>query len=308
MNLDVSKLRTLAEISALGSMTAAASSLGYTPGAVSQQMAALQRSVGVALFVRVGRRIQLTDAGQVLADHAVRILEAERSARLALASLGGQITAQVRVGVFGTAAAALLPPAIAMVQREHPQVTVRSIEVDVDQATSAVAAAVVDIAFGLDYGDLPIPRSRDVALVGLRTERFRIAVAASRGTKRRTVSLLDLMDEGWVLPPAATQYGLAFRLACRRVGFEPRVVHEVTDTATSMAMVAADLGIAPATDLMLALRSQGILALPLLEDTTRQIVLAYRNNQPPQPGTLATIAAIKRSVSESSPGSRATEP
>jgi DNA-binding transcriptional LysR family regulator len=298
MDLDVSKLRTLVEISTRGSMTAAATALGYTPGAVSQQMASLERLVGVDLFVHVGRRVQLTDAGSVLAEHALRILEAERAAKVALAEVGERITAHVRVGVFGTAAAALLPPALARMQHEQPGVTVRSIEVDVDAATSAVAAGTVDLAFGLDYGDAPIPRSRDVALAGLRSERFRIAVAASRETTHRTVSLADLADEGWVLPPAATHYGLAFRMACRRVGFEPRVVHEVTDTATSLAMVAADLGIAPVTDLMLALRSRQVMALPLLEHTSREIVLAYRRNPRPQPGTGAVIDAIRRSVAE----------
>lgn len=298
MELHVSKLRTLAEISTRGSMTAAATALGYTPGAVSQQMAALERAVGVELFMHVGRGIRLTDAGMVLAEHADRILEAERAAKAALAEVGKRISAQVRVGVFGTAAAALLPPALARVQQEQPGVSVRSIEVDVDAATSAVAAGVVDIAFGLDYGDAPIPRSRDVALVGLRSERFRIAIASSRKAKHQTVSLADLADEGWVLPPAATQYGLAIRMACRRVGFEPRVVHEVTDTATSLAMVAADLGIAPVTDLMLALRSRQVMALPLLEETRREIVLAHRRNPPPQPGARAVIDAIRRSVAE----------
>jgi DNA-binding transcriptional LysR family regulator len=298
MDLDLAKLRTLAEIGARGSMTAAAAALGYTPGAVSQQMAALERSVSVELFVRVGRNVQLTDAGTVLADHAVRILEAERAARAALAEVGERISANVRVGVFGTAAAALLPPALARVQQEHPGVAVRSIEVDVDAATSAVAAGIVDIAFGLDYSDAPIPRSRDVALVGLRSERFRIAVATGRRTKHRTVSLADLADESWVLPPAATHYGLAFRMACRRAGFEPRVVHEVTDTATSLAMVAADLGVAPVTDLMLALRSRQVTALPLLENTSREIVLAYRREPPPQPGTRAVIDAIRSTVAE----------
>lgn len=298
MSLDLSKLRTLAEIRAAGSMTSAASALGYTPGAVSQQMASLGRTVGVDLLVHVGRRVELTDAGQVLAEHALRILDAERAAKAALVSLGDEINARVRVGVFGTAAAALLPPALAIVRREHPGVTVRSVEVDVDRATAAVASGTVDVAFGLDYGDAPIPRNRDVALVGLRTERFRIAVAATRRTKHRTVSLFDLADEAWLLPPAETQYGLAFRMACRRAGFEPRVEHEVTDTATSLAMVAADLGIAPVTDLMLELRSSRVSTLPLLEDTSRQVVLAHRRNPHPQPGTSAVIDAIRRGVAE----------
>ncbi len=284
------------EIMALGSMTAAALSLGYTPGGVSQQMASLERSVGVALFVHVGRRIELTDAGRVLAEHALGILEAERAAKLAVAEVGEHIQAEVRVGVFGTAAASLLPPALAIVKDEHPGIAVRSIEVDVDAATSAVAAGTVRIAFGLDYLDAPIPRDSNVVLVALRAERFRVAVSGRRRSKLRTVSLAELRNEGWVLPPAATHYGLAFRMACRRAGFEPRVVHEVTDTATTLSMVAADLAIAPVTDLMLTLRPQQVSTLPLLEDTSRQIVLAHRKYPLPQPGADAVIAAIRRSV------------
>ena len=74
MDLDLVKLRTLVELRAAGSMTAAAAALGYTTGAVSQQMAALQRSVRTELFTQVGRRVQLTDAGHLLADHAVGLL------------------------------------------------------------------------------------------------------------------------------------------------------------------------------------------------------------------------------------------
>jgi hypothetical protein len=63
-DLDLVKLRTLVEIRATGSMTAAAAALGYTTGAVSQQMATLQRSLRLELFTQVGRSVQLTDAGQ----------------------------------------------------------------------------------------------------------------------------------------------------------------------------------------------------------------------------------------------------
>src|ERR671928_15313 len=76
--LDLVKLRTLVEVRETGSMTAAAAALGYTTGAVSQQMAALERSVRAELFTQVGRRLQLTDAGRLLADHAVGLLSLAR--------------------------------------------------------------------------------------------------------------------------------------------------------------------------------------------------------------------------------------
>ena len=159
----------------MGSMTAAAAALGYTTGAVSQQMAALQRSVRTELFTQVGRRVQLTDAGHLLADHAVGLLALARQTEQALAGLPGRPRARVLVGVFGTAAAALLPRALVRVRERHPEIHLRSVEVDVDDATAAVAAGRVDLAFGVDHPQAPIPRASDVALLVLATERFSIA-------------------------------------------------------------------------------------------------------------------------------------
>src|ERR687890_2316624 len=143
--LDLVRLRTLVEVRETGSMTAAAAALGYTTGAVSQQMAALERSVRAELFTQVGRRLQLTDAGRLLADHAVELLSLARQTELALAGLPGGPRAQVLIGVFGTAAA-LLPRALLRVRENCPGVRLRSVE-DVDDATSAVAAGRVDLAF-----------------------------------------------------------------------------------------------------------------------------------------------------------------
>src|SRR5688500_10160863 len=112
LDLDLVKLRTLVEIRETGSMTAAAATLGYTTGAVSQQMAALQRAVRAELLTQVGRRVRLTDAGHLLADHAANLLSLARQTEQALAALPGRPQARVVIGVFGTAAAALLPPAL----------------------------------------------------------------------------------------------------------------------------------------------------------------------------------------------------
>src|SRR5919202_2672287 len=109
-DLDLTKLRTLVEIRAAGSMTAAASALGYTTGAVSQQMAALRRSVWTELFTQVGRQVQLTDAGHLLADHAVDRLALARQAQQALAGLPGRPQGRGPVGALGTGGAGPTPP------------------------------------------------------------------------------------------------------------------------------------------------------------------------------------------------------
>jgi DNA-binding transcriptional LysR family regulator len=295
-SLDLVKLRTLVEIRATGSMTAAASALGYTTGAVSQQMAALQRSVRTELLVQSGRRVRLTDAGNVLADHAVGLLSLARHTEQALEALPGRPQAQVLIGVFGTAAAALLPPAVARAGRLYPGIRMRSIEVDVDDATSAVAAGRVDLAFGVDYPLAPVPRAPEVALLVLGTERFSIATGSGSGARADRSSLIDFADDPWILPPQHTSYGLAIRVACRRAGFEPRVHHTVTDTASTLSLVAAGLGVAPVTDLMLSLRGEGLTRIPLSDRLERTLVLAHRREPAPQPGVRAVIGAIRDSM------------
>src|SRR5919108_75511 len=83
MNLPWGGLRSLRDLARHGTIAAVAEAQGYTAGAVSQQLAVLERAAGRPLLERVGRRVHLTDAGRVLVEHANRILDAEEDARAA---------------------------------------------------------------------------------------------------------------------------------------------------------------------------------------------------------------------------------
>ena len=103
MRWTLDQLRTLVAVAERGTMSGAAVALGYTTGAVSQQMAALGRAVGRPLFVRDGARLALTDDGTVLVEQARLVLDAE--ARAAAVVRGPSPASAVRLGVFGSAAA-----------------------------------------------------------------------------------------------------------------------------------------------------------------------------------------------------------
>ncbi|GGU76060.1 LysR family transcriptional regulator [Streptomyces albospinus] len=294
MELPGVQLRTLRELTRSRTMTAAAAALGYTPGAVSQHIAALERATGTELVRRAGRRVELTDAGQTLAVHAERILGAQAEAVAALERARGEVSGRLRLGVFGTAAAVLLPPALRRLAARHPGVRVESREVDVDLAYTEVAAGRVDLALGLDYPDAPLDRDGALELVRLRSERFSLAVPEERsGAFGTPLPLGGAADCDWILPAPGSYYGRAVRTACRRAGFEPRVAHEVTDTATSLAMVGAGLGVAPLTELMLRLRSEGIVSLPLREVVERHIVVAVGAAARDRPSVAALIDALR---------------
>ncbi|MGW1373559.1 LysR family transcriptional regulator [Streptomyces sp. NPDC002446] len=303
MDLPGAQLRTLLELTRSGTMTAAAAALGYTPGAVSQHIAALERATGRELVRRTGRRVELTAAGHTLAAHAERILAAQAEAVAALERGDGELRARLRLGVFGTAAAVLLPPALRRLGARHPGVRVESREVEVDQAYAEVCAGRVELALGLDYPDAPIVRDGAVELVRLRSERFSLAVPSGRppwdapgkdpGERAAPRWLAETADCDWILPATGSYYGRAVRAACRRAGFEPRVAHEVTDTATSLAMVGAGLGVAPLTELMLRLRSQDITPVPLRDTVVRHIVVAVGATTRRRPSVAALIDALR---------------
>jgi DNA-binding transcriptional LysR family regulator len=297
--LNLVQLSTLRELQRRGTLAAAADHLGYTAGAVSQHVASLEAMLGVALVERSGRHLVLTDAGRVMAEHAEELLDAESRAVSATRFAHSAVAGPLVVGTWGSTAAGLLAPVVQRMAARFPEVRIRSCEVDLDEASTSVRDGQVDVAFGLDYADAPIPRDPSMHLVRLQPESFAVVVAptlvaglaegppgAHRSRHRhRGVDVVDavevrvLADLDWILPPESSQYGRAIRAGFRRLGFEPRVVHEVTDTAASLQLAAAGLGATVMTALMRRLNpSLDLTSLRLPEQLTRQIVLFSRGD------------------------------
>lgn len=296
-HLSLTQLATLRELARLGSLSAVASALDYSAGAVSQHLTMLERAVGSKLVVRAGRHLILTDAGHLLARHAERLLATEREAIRSVAALKGQVAGPLTVGTWGSTAATLLAPVIRRLAAQYPEVTVRSKEVDLDAAASAVRNGRVDIAFGLDYLDAPLPRHQGIEILELHEEPFAVALAAEPGGKRTgTADLALLADLSWILPPTTSQFGTAIRTGFRNRGFEPIVVHEVTDTAASLQLAAAGLGATVMTPLMRKLNPDlELLELRMPEPLTRRIVLLAPSTQV-QPSVRAFTTVVSEVV------------
>lgn len=298
MDWTSSQLRSLVELTRRGTVTAVAQALGYTPGGVSQQIAALEKATGMELLRRVGRRVELTDAGRTLARHAERILSTEAEAVQALERSRGEVSGVLRVGLFATAAAEILPLALRRVHETHPGLDVHSRDMDVDEVYDAVASGAVDLALGLDYPDVPIPRDPALRVTQLYRERFSLAVPTGSMAGRTEISLADTQHLRWILPWADSYYGRAVRTACRRLGVEPDVRHEVTDTAATLALVEAGIGVSTVTDLMLRLRASRFDVVRLRETVERHIVVVFRSSAEGRP-TVAALIDVLRAVAES---------
>jgi molybdate transport repressor ModE-like protein len=124
--LDVKRLRVLREVAARGSFSAAADSLAYTQSAVSQQIAALERIVGLRLIERPGgpRPISLTEAGRILLRHADAIEARLQAAKADMSALEAGDAGRLRVGTFQSVGARIIPRLLRRFSESHPQVEV----------------------------------------------------------------------------------------------------------------------------------------------------------------------------------------
>src|SRR4051794_29743448 len=114
------RLLVLREFVAQGTIAGAAEALSFTPSAVSQQLAQLQREAGVDLFRRSGRRLELTDAGRMLAERAGGVLGELEALEAGLASLAGEVRGLGGLASFQTATRALVMPALPRPAAAHP--------------------------------------------------------------------------------------------------------------------------------------------------------------------------------------------
>src|SRR5258707_7588469 len=146
--LDTHRLRLLREFAQRGTIAATATALGYTPSAVSQQLAALEREAGAVLLDRTARAAELTDAGRRLAEHAERILALIEAAEADLSAAGP--TGRVTVTAFPTAAVAFGPALVRRV-RAHPGLTLLLRETPREEGLRLVPTREVDVGLVADW-------------------------------------------------------------------------------------------------------------------------------------------------------------
>jgi DNA-binding transcriptional LysR family regulator len=297
MDLSLARLRMLRELHRRGTVTAAATALHYTASAVSQQLAQLERDVGTRLFERRGRRLQLTDLGVLLAEHAEEILASVERATQALEDAGETMTAKLTAGVWASVASGLLPDALTALARTHPGISVRTRELVPEATAAAVRDGALDLSFVLEYSNYPMTWDSGLERTVIAVERIYAAVP-SGAVPSASVTLAELADHPWILAPARSHFGHAARLAFQSVGLEPRIDHEVEEQATAMAMVAAGLGVTLVSDLGLALRPPGVDILALGDVLTRTVSLAYRTNTARRAALLIVVDAVRTTAAE----------
>jgi DNA-binding transcriptional LysR family regulator len=259
--LDTHRLRLLREFAERGTIAATAAALGYTPSAVSQQLAALERESGAVLLDRTARTAELTDAGRRLVEHAERILAMVEAAEADLSSAGP--TGRVTVTAFPTAAVAFGPALVRRV-RAHPGLSLLLRETDREEGLRLVRSGEVDVALIADWsGRLTRPgpgqASRDEETGVLRFYRLLrdpVVLVLPRGhpfaDPAKPVDLDELADEPWLAAPIGEPSRQAVDRLLVGAGGMPPAPWEFEGLSTILSLVARGIGIAALPRLTLA--------------------------------------------------------
>ncbi|MEU3600987.1 LysR family transcriptional regulator [Streptomyces sp. NPDC006798] len=305
-------MRVLCAVVAGGSVTAAAARLGYTPSAVSQQVAALERQTGTVLLERAGRGIRPTAAGRLLAEHAVLIGRQIAEAETALADLRAGRTGRLVVRYAAGCGAPLVAPALARLRAAHPEVRI-DIAPDIavgDDALADVARGLVDLAVVADAPGLPGPAGgvhgvpEGVRLEHLLDDPYRALLPAGHPlAARRVVDLAELAREPWIVS-AAPGPGPARRpYPYTAAGTAPDVVVGGEDHATVQSLVAAGLGVAIAPALGLGARHPGIAVRRIRgPEPVRPLRAAVRSAPGGHPALLLLLDALRGTGTGTEPG------
>jgi len=300
--LDVRKLRLLRELAHCGTITAVAEALSYTPSAVSQQLAALEREAGVPLLQRSGRRVTLTPAGAALAGQTEAILALLEQAEAALAAARAGLTGPLRIGAFPTAVRTILPAALVALGRDHPGLELMVTELDPADVPGALRSGALDIALTHEYDYVPSPADPALATEPLLEEAIYLASRPPASDVGAEDAIRRHRDAPWIMAsPGTLCHAMAVR-ACQAAGFAPRIRHHADDFATVLALVAAGQGVALVPQLGAIGPPADVTLTPL--PTRRRTRIAYRNGTRHQPPVSACIAAIRASVGNLGSGSR----
>ncbi len=263
--MDVGHLSLLRELADRGSVTEVAYATGRTPSAVSQQLKALQREAGVVLVERVGRGVQLTDAGHALVRASLGIATAVAAAEAAWQEYLGEVGGTVRISLFYSAAELLLPGLLDRLA-DHPTITVETVDQDVSQDDFAALTVDHDIVVAHRSDDRR-PRGPGLTVVPLLREPLDVALPLNHPLAHRpSLSPADVISENWIAPPEDFPIDRVLTAIAARTGSPVRIVRRTTHLPLIEKLVARGHGVALLPRHTSAEHAAGHLALVPLTD------------------------------------------
>lgn len=289
--MDLRQLTCFERVADLGSMSRAAEALHLVQPAVSQQIALLEREVGLRLFHRGPRGVRLTEAGEALLPYARRVLGEVGRASQVLGGLRELRGGRVAVGLTPSAVVWLLPELLEQYRRQHPLVQIQVVEDMTDRLVDYLHDGRLDLALV----SLPV-EDEGLTIRALFEERLAVVVGPEhRLTGQAVVNLAELADEPWILPYRRHGVRALLEAACAEAGFQLRVAVELSGLGPIKQLVQRGLGLSVLPPAVVAneVRLGQLHAISIAHPSiVRAVGLARRRHEYPTPAAAAMEAAI----------------
>ncbi|MFI6211440.1 LysR family transcriptional regulator [Nocardia brasiliensis] len=290
---DSRHIRVFDEVVRTGSFAAAARHLGYTQPAISQQMKALERSVGTPLFVRVGRGLRLTDAGEILARHAAGILGTISAAQQQMTAITRLKSGRVRVCAFPSACATLVPSAVASIKSRHPGIRIELFDAEPPESVEALRRGDCDITLAFTYDAGEQPEFDDLYEVSLLDDPLIVLLPRGHAlARRRTVELAQLAEERWIA--GCVRCRSHFIESCATAGFEPHIDFTTDDNLAVQSLVAEGTGVAMMPSMVQSfIRHPKVVSRPVIPADSRTVAAYTLSGHQKIPVTQLMMEAIQ---------------
>ena len=294
---DPRRLLIFREVARRGSLSAAATALGWTQPAVGQHIQRLERDLGLALALRSTRGITLTEAGARLLSHADAVASRLAAAGQEMDALRTLRTGRLRLAAFPSAAATVIPPALARLAATAPGLDVWLTELEPPEALAAVLAGDVDLAVLFHHPGVESPDRHPDLVIHVLGDDPVLAVLpahhrqADPGGVSAPLNLADLARERWIAGCLRCRTHL--QALARTAGFLPDIRHTTDDYVVVQNLVAAGLAVALLPVLALAAApNQHVTTAPIDGNPARQISLAHRKEVTAVPAVKTAVHAI----------------
>jgi DNA-binding transcriptional LysR family regulator len=312
--LDLRRLRLLRELKIRGTLAGVAEALAYSPSAVSQQLALLEKEAGVELLQKVGRRVQLTAQAEILVEHTSHLLDRLEVAEAEVAASLTTVSGAVRVAVFQSAAHAVIPQALTILSDEFPDLRVEITEREPEEGLFEVSARDFDLVIAEQYPGHTRAHLPGLDRVNLATDALRLALPAASaggpvpparpgnlsatGLGGGIRSLADTAGLPWVMEPAGTASRQWATQLCRSAGFEPDVRFETADLVAHIRLIQSGNAVGILPDLVWAGEQPAVRLLDLPDAPHRTVFTAARRSSAERPGVVAVRDALSRAVAQ----------
>jgi DNA-binding transcriptional LysR family regulator len=287
--LEVRRLRLLHALAGHGTINAAAEALHLSGPAVSQQLAILEREVGISLIERQGRRLKLTDAGRTLVAHTDVLLDQLADAEADLQAMRTEITGTVRIGAFSSATQTFVADAWRTITAEHGErLQLRLTSMEPADALVALGRGELELAVAYSYDLLPFAVPPSCEKYDLLTDPVLVALPESNADRPAPVDLTTLRDEAWLSVTGDTSCHEMLQRACGLAGFVPRLIAQCDNYPPVLSLIAAGAGVTLLPRLSAEPVPTGVLVRPLQHEVNRHVfaVTRHRGDRHPAVGVV----------------------